>query len=178
MSGAGERASMRGLFRLGIAIAAIVFVVDQASKLYVHDLLVGEPTRLRSVFPFLNVVSVWNHGISFGMLGGGEEMVRWGLAAVGVVVIGGLLAWLARVVDPLVAAALGLAIGGAAGNVADRLRFGAVFDFIDVHLFGWHFWIFNLADAGISLGALALLVGGVFVPQRGAEPPMTRPAGG
>lgn len=159
---------MRGLFRLGIAIAAIVFVVDQASKLYVYDLLAGEPTRLRTVFPFLNVVSVWNHGISFGMFGGGEEAMRWGLAGAGLVVVAGLVAWLARAADPLVAAALGLAIGGAAGNIADRLRFGAVFDFIDLHLFGWHFWIFNVADAGISLGALALLAGGVFVPGRGA----------
>jgi lipoprotein signal peptidase len=73
-----------------------------------------------------------------------------------------LVAWLTRVGDRLVAFALGLAIGGAAGNLADRVRFGAVLDFVDVHAFGWHFWIFNLADAGISLGALALLAGGLI----------------
>lgn len=170
MSALAAGAPSRGLFRLGVAIAAIVFVVDQASKLYVYDLLAGEPTRARSVAPFLNVVAVWNHGISFGLLGDGEGVLRWALAATAVLVIGGLLVWLARVADPLLAAALGLAIGGAAGNVADRLRFGAVFDFIDLHLFGWHFWIFNVADAGISLGAAALLLGGVFTPRgRAAE---------
>lgn len=154
-----------GAFRLGLAIAAIVFVVDQATKLAVHGLLVDVPTRLRAVFPFLNVVSVWNRGISFGLLGDGEASARWALAAVGAAVIAGLLVWLARNRDPFAASALGLAVGGALGNLADRVRLGAVFDFIDLHLFGWHFWIFNVADAAISLGACALLAAGVFAPR-------------
>ena len=150
------------MFRFGTAVAAILFVVDQASKLYVHDLLVAEGTSVREIWPFLNLVTVWNRGISFGLFNVAEGIVRWGFVGLGAVVIAGLLAWLARIEDRLIGFALGLAIGGAAGNLADRVRFGAVFDFIDVHAFGWHFWIFNLADAGISLGAAALLIGGLL----------------
>jgi signal peptidase II len=153
---------MRGMFRFGVAIAAVLFVSDQASKLYVHDLLARDGAPFRVVLPFLNLVAVWNHGISFGLFNIAEGLVRWGFACLGGLVIAGLIAWLARAEDRLIAFALGLAIGGAAGNLADRLRFGAVFDFVDVHLFGWHFWIFNLADAGISLGAAALLIGGLL----------------
>jgi signal peptidase II len=153
---------MRAMFRFGVAVAAILFVVDQASKLYVHDLLAADATPVCEILPFLNLVVVWNHGISFGLFNIAEGLVRWLFVALGASVIVGLAAWLTRIEDRLIGFALGLAIGGAAGNLADRVRFGAVFDFIDVHVLGWHFWIFNLADAGISLGALALLVGGLL----------------
>jgi signal peptidase II len=153
---------MRSMFRFGLAVAAILFVVDQASKLYVHDLLASEGLVARAVLPFLNLVTVWNHGISFGLFNVAEGVVRWLFVALGMTVIAGLLVWLTRIEDRLIGFSLGLAIGGAAGNLADRVRFGAVFDFVDLHVFGWHFWIFNVADAGISLGALALLVGGLL----------------
>lgn len=148
------------MFRFGVAVATILFVVDQASKLYVHDLLAGDPVL--KVLPFLNLVEVWNRGISFGLFNVAEGLLRWGFVALAASVIAGLLFWLARIEDRLIALALGLAIGGAAGNLADRVRFAAVFDFIDIHVLGWHFWIFNAADAGISLGALALLIGGLL----------------
>jgi signal peptidase II len=153
---------MRSMFRFGVAVAAIVLVVDQATKLYVHDLLAGDGAMAHPLLPFLNLVMVWNHGISFGLFNVAEEVVRWSFVALGAGVIAGLVAWLSRVEDRLIGFSLGLAIGGAAGNLADRLRFGAVLDFVDVHAFGWHFWIFNVADAGISLGAVALLVGGLL----------------
>jgi signal peptidase II len=150
------------MFRFGIAVAAVLFVLDQATKLAVHDLLAAQGVPAHPVLPFLNLVAVWNRGISFGLFNVAEGVVRWGFVGLGLVVVAGLLAWLARIGDRLISLSLGLAIGGAAGNLADRIRFGAVFDFLDVHAFGWHFWIFNLADAGISLGALALLVGGLL----------------
>src|SRR5215471_11918514 len=143
---------MRSMFRFGVAVAAIVLVVDQATKLYVHDLLAGEGAMAHPLLPVLNLVMVWNHGISFGLFNVAEGVVRWSFVALGASVIAGLVAWLSRIEDRLI----GFSLGGAAGNLADRLRFGAVFDFVDVHAFGWHFWIFNVADAGISLGAVAL----------------------
>jgi signal peptidase II len=163
---------MRSMFRFGVAVAAILFVVDQATKLYVHDLLAGEGAMVHPVLPFLNLVTVWNHGISFGLFNVAEGVVRWFFVALGGTVIVGLVAWLTRIEDRLIGFSLGLAIGGAAGNLADRVRFGAVFDFVDIHALGWHFWIFNAADAGISLGALALLVGGLL----GHRPGLLGPA--
>ena len=65
------------MFRFGVAVAAILFVVDQASKLYVHDLLAGDGLVARAALPFLNLVTVWNHGISFGLFNVAEGVVRW-----------------------------------------------------------------------------------------------------
>ena len=78
---------MRSMFRFGVAVAAVLFVVDQASKLYVHDLLVSEGLVARAVLPFLNLVTVWNHGISFGLFNVAEGVVRWLFVALGMTAI-------------------------------------------------------------------------------------------
>jgi signal peptidase II len=81
-----------------------------------------------------------------------------------------LLRWLARAESRLVALALGAVIGGAIGNVIDRLRFGAVVDFVDVHAWGWHWYVFNVADAAIVLGVCALVWDALFQPQKRTTP--------
>jgi signal peptidase II len=131
-----------------------VFVLDQASKevvLYSADLL---PTR---VLPFFNLVLVWNPGISFGMFGGDKALEPWILVGLTAVISIGLLVWLVRERHRPTALALGLVLGGAIGNVVDRLRHGAVVDFLDFHIAGYHWPAFNVADSAIVIGALLLV---------------------
>ena len=87
------------------------------------------------------------------------------LCIVALAITGAMAWWLARAPSRLVAAALGLVIGGALGNVVDRMRFGAVFDFVDLHAAGWHWPAFNVADAAIVAGAGLLLLDALFAPK-------------
>lgn len=149
------------MLRLGLAVAVVVLVLDQASKVWILDLMA--PPRVIEVTGFLNLVLVWNRGISFGMLGDGGAAQAWVLAAFGVIVAGGLVIWLQRAALPrLPSLGIGLVAGGAVGNAVDRLRFGAVVDFVDVHAAGWHWPAFNVADSAITLGVIALLLDAVL----------------
>ncbi len=149
---AGEAMLMLGLLAL-----------DQASKqLVLYGFADGGQLALT---PFLNLVLVWNPGVSFGMLAGLGD-ARPGLLAAITVAIGGVLAaWLWREERPLARLALLLVLAGAAGNLIDRLRFGAVVDFLDLHVAGYHWPAFNVADSAIVVGAGLLLVDGL-VPRR------------
>jgi signal peptidase II len=106
---------------------------------------------------FFNLVMVWNRGISFGMLGGAGALPPWVLSAVAVAICIGLFFWLRAARGRWTAWAVGLVIGGAIGNVIDRARWGAVFDFADFYIGRWHWPAFNVADAAIVVGVLALL---------------------
>lgn len=142
--------------RLGLALAAGVVLVDQIVKWRVIGAFGADPYGVE-VLPFFNLVLVWNRGISFGMFGGGT-VPPWLLAVVALGVTLALVIWLWRVETRLLAVAIGLVIGGALGNVIDRLVYGAVADFLDVH-WGDHHWpAFNLADAAISVGVVILLI--------------------
>jgi signal peptidase II len=104
---------------------------------------------------------VWNRGVSFGLLRANEDLARWGLVALSFLISGVFFWWLRGADRRLTAAALGLVIGGALGNVVDRIRFGAVADFLDFHGL-WFPWVFNVADAAITVGAILLAVDMVF----------------
>jgi signal peptidase II len=105
----------------------------------------------------LHLTMVWNQGVSFGLFRGETDWVRWALAAFSLVVAGFLAVWARRVDRPLLGAAIGLIMGGAIGNLIDRVRFGAVADFID--LTALHFpWVFNIADSAITIGVILLLI--------------------
>ncbi len=149
----------RALFRLGLVVAAAVLVLDQATKmifLYVFDTM-GAP--LVSVIPgFFDLAMVWNRGVSFGMFATGGDLGQWLLGAFALAVTVGLVAWLWRATTRWVALALGLTIGGAIGNVIDRARYGAVFDFLDFHVGDWHWPAFNMADTAIALGVAGLVL--------------------
>lgn len=148
----GETALLLGLLAL-----------DQASKQLV--LLAFADGGQLPLTPFLDLVLVWNPGVSFGMLAGLGD-ARPGLLAAITLAIGGLLAvWLWREERPLARIALILVLAGAAGNLIDRLRFGAVVDFLDLHLAGYHWPAFNVADSAIVVGAGLLLLDGL-VPRR------------
>jgi lipoprotein signal peptidase len=159
--------------RPGLALAAAVLAADQASKWFLLEVLLLPQVRhipLLSLGPFgFDLTMVWNRGITFGLLQGDQPWHAWALAAVAVLVVGMLLRWLARAERRRVALALGAIIGGAIGNAIDRLRFGAVADFFDAHAFGWHWYVFNLADAAIVLGVVVLAWDALFPPKAGGK---------
>lgn len=155
---------MSRTFKLGLLIALGIFVADQISKLYFLDLMQQNPTGI-VVTPFFNLVMVWNRGVSFGLFSDESDLRRilLMLAAGGITLW--LLLWLWRGASRLVSVALGMVIGGAIGNVIDRLHYGAVADFFDFHLFGWHWPAFNIADCAIVVGVGLLLLDS-FLPRR------------
>jgi lipoprotein signal peptidase len=153
-------------FRIGLAVAVLLLVADQASKWWILESLRLPEIRhvpVLALGPFgLDLSMVWNRGVTFGLLSGEGPWNHLILAllAAGIAVF--LLRWLARAETRGVAVALGAVIGGAAGNVMDRLRFGAVVDFVDAHAWGWHWYVFNIADAGIVCGVAALVADALF----------------
>ncbi len=142
----------------GFALAAAVIAADQSSKWWILN-VVDLPTRdeVAVLEPFFQLKMVMNRGVSFGLLPADSEFGRWllmGFSGFIAVLLGG---WLVRGPRPLVAAALGCVVGGAIGNLIDRARFGAVVDFLDFS--GLYFpWVFNVADAAISIGVGFLLL--------------------
>ena len=150
------------MLRLGLVIAGAVVVLDQLTKWAILTSLDGAV----AVTPFFNLVVVWNRGVSFGMFGSDGALVPWILSGLALAVVVALLVWLRQVDHPLPGVGLGLIIGGAVGNVIDRVRFGAVLDFLDVHALGWHWPAFNVADSAICIGAAFLLVDGLLIHRR------------
>lgn len=155
------------MLRLGLAVAAVVFVLDRASKAWLLDVMRahGPVVELTS---FFNLVMVWNSGVSFGMFQSGE-LGRYLLSALALAIVAGLVLWLRRVEVWWLGAGLGAVIGGALGNVVDRLWYaeGAVADFFDLHVAGWHWPAFNLADAAIVAGVGLILLDALLARGKG-----------
>lgn len=146
----------------GLGVAAAVFAVDQVTKWWIVS-TVMQPPRVIEVTPFFNLVMGWNRGVSFGMLNSGSMLGQWLLPLVTLAIIAVLLVWLAREDRRWTIIGLGLIIGGAVGNLVDRLRFGAVADFLDFHAFGYHWPAFNAADSAITVGAVVVILESLFV---------------
>ena len=147
--------------RVGLAVALVVCVIDQASKLYllfVFDLAAKGPVRLG---PFFDFVLTRNTGISYGLFQTQGAFGQGVLLAVKLLAVVALWIWLARAHGRLVALSLGLIIGGAVGNAIDRLAYGWVADFVFFHVSTatWRFewYVFNLADVAIVAGVIGLL---------------------
>ena len=147
---------------IGLCVAALSIALDQLSKHWLIGLLDGSGFASIQVTGFFNLVMVWNHGVSFGMLSEPGTNVRYFLMAVAFVIVGVMGFWLHSCTSRLVSVAIGLVIGGAIGNVIDRIRFGAVADFLDFHLFEYHWPAFNVADASIFCGVALLLWDGIL----------------
>jgi signal peptidase II len=146
---------------LGLAVAAIVGVLDQASKLW---LIFGYGLADRGtvrVLPFIDFVLVWNQGISYGLLQQETAFGRGLLLVLTGTAIAVLWIWLVRAPSRLMTLSLGLVIGGAAGNAIDRLHWPGVMDFVLFHIttadFRFSWYVFNLADAAIVAGVAGLL---------------------
>ena len=136
----------------GLLLAAITVVLDQFTKALVLAFL--EPYQAVEWAPFLSCVLVFNTGISFGLFAGETALLRWVLIGLALAVSVLLTSWLYKEKRPRVASALGLILGGAIGNVVDRIFRHAVVDFLDLHIGGWHWPAFNLADSAITVGAV------------------------
>lgn len=149
---------MRSLDRQSMALVAITLVVDQLTKQLLLDYLMKVDGRMVSLIDgFFRLVVVWNQGVSFGLLGGDRPLPAWLLSGVAVAVCVGLFLWLRRTDRLLTGWGIGLVMGGAIGNVIDRARWGAVFDFADFHVRQWHWPAFNVADSAIVVGVGLML---------------------
>jgi signal peptidase II len=154
----------------GLAVALVVAVADQVSKHWILRLFAAHPgTRAFAVAPFMNLALTWNHGMSFGLFDTDARSNTIVFTLLAAVIVTGLVLWLRRVREGLLALAIGLVIGGAIGNVIDRLLRGAVVDFLDFYLGRWHFYVFNLADAAISVGVGLMVLDSLLARGRAAN---------
>ena len=148
---------LRGQTLVWFAIAAAVLLLDQWSKLWIVERYAYGDTEFFS--SFFNLVRAHNYGAAFSFLSDAGGWQRWGFSLLATVISGVIIVWIARlpVLRKLEGLALALILGGALGNLYDRLTLGYVVDFLDFHWSGKHFPAFNVADAGISVGAAILI---------------------
>jgi signal peptidase II len=159
---------------VGLWAALVTLVADQGSKLgllFGYDLPIREPVVLG---PFVDLIVVWNHGISYGLFQQQGGLGRWLLTGLSILAAIALVVWIWRVSHRLLAASLGLIAGGAVGNAIDRVAYGAVFDFVHVHAGTFSWYVFNIADAAIVAGVAGLIYDSLFSgrtdPQRASSP--------
>ncbi len=145
-----------------LGLSVLVFALDQISKWWAQGVL--EPYRPEPVMPFFNLMLAYNKGAAFNFLADQGGWQRWFFVALAVIVAAVLVAWLRRLEAGQwrTAAGLALIIGGALGNVFDRLIHGHVIDFLDFYYGDWHWPAFNLADSAITLGVIFLLLESLF----------------
>ncbi|MCE9650999.1 MAG: signal peptidase II [Parvibaculum sp.] len=150
------------LSNLGAAVAVLGFGLDRLHKWWSLDIL-DMPARGKiTLTPFFDVVMAWNKGVSYGLFQAETTAGRIGLIVFALAVVTGLGLWLAKAGNRPLAIAIGLVIGGALGNILDRLVYGAVADFFSFHAFGFYWYIFNVADIWIVLGVGLMLLESVF----------------
>ncbi|WP_376691644.1 signal peptidase II [Wenzhouxiangella sp. EGI_FJ10409] len=154
-----------GRYGLWLLLSVVIVLLDLYTKQLAMEHL--ELYRPNVVFSWLNFTLAHNTGAAFSFLASGGGWQRWFLSIVAVIIVAVLLVWLWRLPHRarLLPSALALVIGGAIGNLVDRIRFGYVVDFIDVHYAGWHWPAFNLADSAIVIGVILLLLDSL-IPRR------------
>jgi signal peptidase II len=158
--------------RAGLLIACVVFVVDQWVKWIVTGPMgIDFLGAYRTILPIFDLRYTRNEGVSLGMLRAETETMRWLLVAFTGAIAIGVAVWMTREEKPLDRAALGLVLGGALGNILDRIRLGYVVDFADLHFGEWRpFLVFNVADAAITVGVLILLVRALLIREKRPDP--------
>ena len=150
------KSSTRGTL-VGLTITLLVVGSDQFTKFWALASFFSPP-RVIEVFPWFNLVPVWNTGISFGMLAGYSDWMPTIISGLTIIISLMLLAWLFVAISVSIKLALSLILGGAVGNIIDRIRFGAVIDFVDIHFFNFHWPAFNIADSAITIGVALFLL--------------------
>jgi signal peptidase II len=152
-----------------LGIAVIVIVLDQLTKYWIHEILTyGQAIE---VLPFFNLILVYNPGAAFSFLSDQPGWQRNLFIAIATVASGWVLYLLARFPHKrLFCVALALILGGAIGNLIDRIVFGAVIDFVDIHVAGYHWPAFNVADSSITCGAALLILAGFGGQEDGTLP--------
>ncbi|MBN9090470.1 MAG: signal peptidase II [Reyranella sp.] len=161
---------MRRIDRVAMALVVATLVVDQLSKQLLLGYLKEAGAAVSVIDGFFRLVIVWNSGVSFGLLGGDRPLPAWLLSSVAIAVCIGLFVWLRRTDRPLTGWGIGLVMGGAIGNVIDRARWGAVFDFADFHVNQWHWPAFNVADSAIVVGVGLMLIDSLIGERQRARP--------
>ena len=146
-----------GPTRAGTLIALLTILFDQLSKWWILNVTMVPP-RIIPVTSFFDLVLVHNRGASFGIFSDAPGWASVALIVFAILISIALAIWMWRVNETLLAVALALVIGGAVGNVIDRIRFGAVVDFLDFHVAGWHWPAFNIADSAITIGVILLIL--------------------
>lgn len=143
--------------RLGYGLALVVFLIDQLVKYWILEIVRLQEQGSIPLTPFFSLTFVGNVGVSMGMFQASSDIGRWGLVAVTAAIASVVAWWIAREQQRTEVLAMGLVLGGALGNIVDRIRFGYVVDFLHFYWRGASFWVFNVADAAITLGVLVLL---------------------
>jgi signal peptidase II len=154
--------------RMGWLVALASLLADQLSKnllLYGLGFRALGPAARIDVFPFMNLVMVWNRGVSYGLFQAGSIAGTVLLIVFSIAAVVALSWWLMRAQRRTVALGLGLVIGGALGNVIDRALYGAVADFFHFYAFGHDWYVFNVADAAITVGVAVLLLDAFVRPE-------------
>lgn len=168
--------------RFGLTLAGIAIVLDQLSKwimveqVFRPDGVTDSPfftARIIEVLPFFNLRMAWNPGISFSMFSSGEPMTIALLVTMQVSIVCVMLWWLRKADTACMKTGIGLIVGGAIGNIIDRINYGMVADFLDFHAAGYHFPTFNLADTFISVGVGFWLLDAFLT--RDQDNPSTKP---
>ena len=153
--------------RAGFLTAAAVFVADQIAKWAVTGPIGLQAKGSITLLPIFDLKWVENYGISMGFLIAGSNAERWALVALTALISIGVSIWMWREKLRGDVMALGLVLGGALGNILDRVRFGHVVDFLDLHFGDWHpFLVFNVADAAITIGVLLLVLRAVLTREK------------
>jgi signal peptidase II len=154
-------------YRLGFAIAAVIFALDQLTKWIVTGPLgINQLGDQLVLLPIFNFTYTENQGISLGLLNATNPVGRWMLVAVTSAIAIGVAIWIGREKNRIDQVALGMVLGGALGNILDRVRFGYVVDFADLHFGTFRpFLVFNVGDAAISIGVVILLLRAFLTPK-------------
>jgi signal peptidase II len=151
------------LFKIAIPIIILTAGTDRVLKFFVSHYLSAIPNKSIMVTSFFNITEIWNFGISFGLLKADDTKGIIFLLLSTLFITSLLIFFLVKAQTRLEIIALSCIIGGALGNLFDRLYYGAVYDFLDFHLSNIHFWTFNPADAFITLGAILLICDQIIV---------------
>lgn len=143
---------------LGLVVAVLAFGADQLHKYWMLEIYrIAERGKV-TLTSFLDLVMLWNPGISYGLLPQDSDTGRLALMAVSCVAVLALFVWIGNAASRLVALSLGLIVGGALGNIADRVVHGAVADFFSFHYAGFYWYVFNIADVAITAGVIGLML--------------------
>ena len=151
--------------QFALGLAAVVLVLDQLTK-WIMLQVFADNSHAIEVTGFFNLVLVYNTGVSFGFLG---SLPAWVLIVVSLVIVTGLVIWLQRQTRRLPSIGIGMVVGGALGNVIDRVHAPGVIDFLDVHVAGYHWPAFNVADAAITVGIGLILFDGLFLDREACK---------
>jgi len=158
---------------IGAGIALLILVVDQAHKWWMLEVYRIEDLGRVRVTPFLDLVFVKNLGVSYGLFLQDSRQGQWLLAGFAALAVLAMAIWLAHgVTTRLVAASVGLIMGGAASNAVDRLVLGGVADFFSLHAFGFYWYVFNIADVAIVAGVIGLLYDSLWASRNTASKAM------